>query len=138
MYTRRDWTLTAFSALFIAFFVFLLIVAPLGDALVPDNHSTMWSTGAEMLETGEMPQVWPDGVKLDENKTTQRVFVLKSWDGSWAKWSWTGNTTMPMDSGSGWFSHMAYGVIPAVLSLLAGFGIACLIPEDILERVLCA
>ena len=138
MYTRRDWALTAFPALFFSFIVFLLIVAPVGDALTPDNHSAMWSTGAEMVETGEMPQVWPDGVKLDKNKTTQRVFVLKSWDGNWAKWSWTGGSTSPMDSGTGWFFWVAYGIIPVFLSLLAGFGIACLIPEDLLERVLCA
>lgn len=138
MYTHRDWTLTAIPALLLAFFCFLAIAVPIGDALSPDNHTVMWHLGAKMVESGEMPQVWPDGISLDEGRTTQRIFCLRSWDGSWAKWVWTGGTTMPLDSGSGWFFWVAYGIVPAFLALLLGFGIASLIPEHVLERVMCA
>lgn len=138
MYTRRDWCLTAFPALLFAFICFLAVVVPIGDAIYPDVNTEMWNLGAEMVRTGEMPQAWPDGIKLDESETTQRIFCLRDWDGSWAKWVWSGGSTIPLDSGIGWFFYVAYGVVPGLLSILVGFGLACLIPEYWLERVLCA
>ena len=140
MYTRRDYALTLLPALLIGFCIFMLIAMPVGDFLNQHgvaSYEKLQACATEMLATGEMPQVWPDGVSLHESKTTQRIFCLKASDGSWARWVWTGGTTMPLETGVGWGFWAGYG-LAGLLSLLVGFGIACLIPEEWLERVLCA
>lgn len=140
MYTHRDWTLYALPALVIGFIIFMLVAMPVGDILNAHHvrsYEKIRTVAAEMLATKEVPQVWPDGVSLDEYRTTQRIFCLRAWDGTWAKWVWTGGTTMPIDNGSGWGFWAGYG-LAGLLCLLVGFGISCLIPERWLERVLCA
>ena len=74
----------------------------------------------------------PSGYWIEEN--TQRVVKLRAWDGSWARWSYGGNSELSSDTG--WFSVFSTilsTVLCLVLGGIAGFLTSLLLPRKVIE-----
>ena len=140
MKSTRDWSLYLIPGLVIGFILFCLgisISLNVEMDFLPDTYSSLYEVGREMVQSDRMPDTFPAGVWLDHAHSTQRIFCLRAWDGTWQKWVWTGAGTSPIDSGVGWLWWCG-GILQMLLALLLGFGIACLIPQKFLERTLYA
>lgn len=59
----------------------------------------------------------PDGYSFDNARSTERVFCLKYWDGTWAKYTWA-SAYPEVDSGHGLLYHMATFGFPLLSALL--------------------
>ncbi|MBO5180248.1 MAG: hypothetical protein J6B87_07895 [Clostridia bacterium] len=137
--THLDFVDYLFPAIIMAAIVFFILVGctGMGTCLVPEEDCSDWLAfyGEQMTIYGTAEDAesypLPFGYWIESN--TQRVLKLRAWDGSWARWSYSGDCEL--NSASGWVTIALSFLLTAIIALPLGFLASLLIPRKFIESL---